>query len=198
MKIELFMDGFLNSSSNPNHNAIMLKEKDGDRKIMLSLGLFEAQGIATALKEIVVERPLAHDLFEPVTAAFGINLNGIEVYDVVDGTFHAYLCYERDGEEKRIDARLSDALAIALRVGASVYIEEELLNSCLVTDMGDGKFSVPVTFARMETLHEAFDLAIREEKYELAKQLKEEIEAREKALEQGGAAGENDETDDKE
>lgn len=203
MKIELVMDQFLNGTRSLNSNAIMLKEKGGSRKIMLALGLYEAQGIATSLQSIVIERPLTQDLFEPITAAFGIKLNYIEVNDIVDGTLHALLCYERDGEEKFIDARMSDALAIALRVDAPIYIEEEMLNNCLVTDEGGGRFSIPASFARIQTLREALDLAVAEEKYELARQLKDEIEARTKAFGQGGAVSdaasvENDGTDNEE
>jgi bifunctional DNase/RNase len=132
------------------------------------------------LQSFIVERPLTQDLFEPITAAFGIKLKYIEVSDLVDGTLHALLCYEREGEEKFIDARLSDAFAIAVRVNAPVYIDDERLDRYHITDEGDGRFSIPASFARMKTLREALKLAVAEEKYELARQLKEEIEARSK------------------
>ena len=181
MKVELVIGEIFNDKSDPRYNVLMLKEKDGERKVMLVVGLFEAQCIATSCEDIKIERPLSHDLFEPITAAFGIKLKYVEINKVVNGTFHSLLCYERDGEERFVDARTSDALAIALRVDAPMYIEEELLDKLRVTDEGGGRFSVPVAFARLKTLREALEIAIKEEKYELAMQLKEEIDAREEA-----------------
>ena len=178
MKVRISIAEIFTKTSITNAHVLMLKEKEGERRVMLIIGPIEAQGIASSLKEIETERPLTHDLFEPLTAAFGIQLKYIVVNKVMNGIFYSHLCYERDGEEKFIDARTSDAIALALRVNAPMYMEEELMAECCIQNEGGGAYSFPITFANEKTLKEEFERAIAEENYELAAHLKNEIRSR--------------------
>jgi bifunctional DNase/RNase len=89
----------------------------------------------------------------------------------------------QDGIERSIDSRTSDAIAIALRAGAPIYIEDELLSRMCVHDEQNGAFSIPITAADEATLRVAMENAVKVENYELAHKLKEEIESRQAARE---------------
>ena len=112
------------------------------------------------------------------STAFGIELQHVLIDRIMDGTFCARLCYSQDGVERHVDSRTSDAIAIALRAGAPIYIEDELLSRMCVRDEQNGAFSIPITAADEATLRAAMDNAVKVENYELAHKLKEEIESR--------------------
>lgn len=175
MKTEIVIAETLNNSLDSNVHLLMLKEKCGDRRVMLVIGTVEAQGIASACEDIMVERPLTHDLFAPITEAFGIKLVHMVVDRVVDGTFYSSLCYKRDGEIHNIDARTSDAVAIALRAKVPMFIEDELLSRYDVVAMGDKIISFSLDKADEKTLRAAIDIAVKQEKYELAMEFKEKL-----------------------
>lgn len=181
MKIELVIAEIFQKSESPTTHMFLLREREGQRRIMLVFGDVEAQGIATSIvaEDIQIERPLTHDLFELITGAFGIRLNYIVINRFSEDKFHSLLCYERDGEVHYIDARVTDAMAIALRANAPMYIEEDILEKHQVQGNNGTAFSLPVELADAETLHDALALAIKEENYELALQLKKELRARE-------------------
>jgi bifunctional DNase/RNase len=176
--VELVVTDIMSKVSDQRAHVLLLKEKDGLRKIVVALGLMEAQAIAFALRNIHTGRPLTHDLFGTITSEFGIELQHALINRIDDGTFHAILCY-RQGEAVRVvDARTSDAIAIALRAAAPIYIEDELLNRMCVQDESNGAISIPITAADEATLRVAMEHAVKEENYELAMKLKEEIDSR--------------------
>lgn len=178
MKVRIIIAEIFTKTSIANAHVLMLKEKDGERRVMLVISPVEAKGIASSLKDYNIERPLTHDLFEHITSAFGIELKYIVVNRIVRGIYYSHLCYERDGEEKFIDARTSDAIALALRVNAPMYIEEDLLDACCLQNDAEGAYSIPITIANEAALKSALDRAIEVENYELAAHLKNELKAR--------------------
>ena len=179
--VELVVADMMSKVSDRRAHVLLLQEKDGLRKIIVALGLLEAQAIAFSLRGIDVARPLTHDLFGSFAAAFGIGLQYVLINDINDGTFHAQLHYAKEGEVRDIDARTSDAVALALRAGAPIYIKDELLNRMCVRDEANGAVSIPITAADEDTLRVAMENAVKEENYELAMKLKEEIDSRHQA-----------------
>lgn len=109
--------------------ALVLKEIDGDRQLPIVIGAFEAQSIAIALeKEISPPRPLTHDLFKSFAQRFGIVVKQVIIHKLVDGVFYSSLICERDRIEEIIDARTSDAIALAVRFRAPVFTYENILD----------------------------------------------------------------------
>lgn len=178
MKVRLSIAEIFTKTSIANAHALLLKERGGERRIMVVINPIEAQGIASSLKDAKIERPLTHDLFEPITAAFGIKLKYIVINKAVRGFYYSHLCYERDGVEKFIDARTSDAIALALRAEVPMYIEEDLLEVCCLQNDTAGAYSIPLTLESEQVLKSALDRAIEEEDYEYAAHLRNELMAR--------------------
>jgi len=176
--VELVVSDMMSKVTDRRAHVLMLQEKEGLRKIIVALGFIEAQAIAFALRKVATDRPLTHDLFGLITAEFGIELQHVLINKIEDGTFHSQLCYRQGNDVRVVDARTSDAIAIALRVSAPIYIEEGLLNRMCIHDERNGAISIPITAADEETLKVAMDNAVKAENYELAMKLKEEIDSR--------------------
>ena len=103
--------------------AVILKEIENDRSLPVIVGSFEAQSIAIALeKEIKPPRPLTHDLFKNFADRFEITVKQVIIHKLVDGVFYSSLICERDKIEEIIDARTSDAIALALRFDAPIFL----------------------------------------------------------------------------
>lgn len=176
--VELIVSDMMSKASDHRAHVLLLQEKDGLRKIIVALGLLEAQAIAFALRGIGTDRPLTHDLFGAITSEFGIELQHVYIDKIDDGTYHSKLCYRQGTDIRVVDARTSDAIAIALRASAPIYIDDELLNRMCVHDERNGAISIPITAADVETLKVAMENAVKAENYELAMKLKEEIDSR--------------------
>jgi bifunctional DNase/RNase len=104
--------------------AVVLKEENGERFLPIWIGISEANAIMMELESIKFERPLTHDLIKNIFSTLGIKLKKIEVSDLKHSTYYATLYIEHNGKEYEIDSRPSDAIAIALRVGADIYVDE--------------------------------------------------------------------------
>jgi bifunctional DNase/RNase len=108
-----------------NQPIVLLKELDGPRYLPIWLGAVEATAIAFAQQEVLPPRPLTHDLFKDVLTQLGAKLNDVYLTELKDGVFYAQLNFE---EGQAISARPSDAIALALRIGAPILASEDLLN----------------------------------------------------------------------
>ena len=179
--IELVVSDMMSKVTDRRAHVLMLQEKEGLRKIIVALGFLEAQAIAFALRKVDAGRPLTHDLFGSLTSEFGIELQHVYINRIEDGTFHSQLCYRQGNDIRVVDARTSDAIAIALRAPAPIYINEDLLNRMCIHDERNGAISIPITAADEDTLKVAMDNAVKAENYELAMKLKEEIDSRHQA-----------------
>ena len=191
--VELVVTDIMSKASDHRAHVLLLSEKEGLRKIIVSLGFLEAQAIAFALRGIRTDRPLTHDLFCGLASEYGIDLQYILINRICDGTFCSLLYYKQGEVERSLDSRTSDAIAIALRSGAPIYIKEELLSRICIRDEQNGAFSIPITAADEATLRVAIENAVKVENYELAHKLKEEIESRHVA--QGCACIDNKDND---
>ena len=176
--VELVVTDIMSKANDHRAHVLLLSEKEGLRKIIVALGFLEAQAIAFTLRGIKTDRPLTHDLFGDVAGAFGIELQHVLIDRICDGTFCSRLCYRLGDVEQSVDSRTSDAIAIALRAGAPIYIDDALLSQICIHDEQNGAFSIPITAADEATLRVAIANAVKVENYELAHKLKEEIESR--------------------
>jgi len=171
--------------------AVLLREIGGERQLPVIVGAFEAQAIALALEGMKMPRPMTHDLISSMMDDLGADIKEVVITDLIDGTFYAKIYLEQyDYEGKEIDSRPSDAIAIALRVGASVYVEEEVLEEAGVvaedldevteassefTEEQEVTTSESPTEMSLEELQEALQKAVEAEEYERAAKLRDKI-----------------------
>ena len=158
--------------------ALVLEEVEGGRKLPIIIGHLEAQAIKVMMVKYQAPRPLTHDLFPTLTIHLGATLKQIVIYKAKDGVFYSYLYFDKEGEEFKIDARTSDAVALALRYKCPMYTTKSIMDSEHLHEMGQGKFSVPISSVSLQMLEEALQSAIEKEEYEQASQLRDEIRKR--------------------
>lgn len=113
---------------------VILKDLKEKKAIPIWIGIFEASAIATELEKVKFSRPMTHDLLKDVLGALEVNLIRIEIQDLRNNTFFASLFLEKDGKTFIVDARPSDAIALALRVGAQIFVEEKVIEKSRSVD----------------------------------------------------------------
>ena len=184
-------------SYSKTHNgayALLLNEKDGDRKLPIVIGGFEAQSIAVALeKEIRPPRPLTHDLFKNFSDCFEIKIKQVIIHKIVDGVFFSSLICVRDKIEEIIDSRTSDAIALAIRFDSPIFTYENVLDKAgIILKAGEIKrdkeeekseeddLSKKIDYGKLSIiqLEKAISVAVKNEDYELAAHLRDEINKR--------------------
>ena len=120
-----------------NSPIMILKDMDGEKTIPIWIGLLEATAIAGELENIKFSRPMTHDLMKNMMDKMGIKLAKIEISDLRDNTYFALIYFIFDGKEFTMDARPSDAIALALRAQAPIYVEEQVILKSKDVDLGD-------------------------------------------------------------
>jgi len=112
-----------------SQHVVILKESDRERYLPIWIGPAEANAIAMRLQGLNAERPMTHDLLVSIVASLNSNISRVVVTHVTAGTFHARLYLETaDGGEAEIDSRTSDAIAVAVRTGSTIYVDERVLD----------------------------------------------------------------------
>lgn len=190
----------LGLSVNPNSThayALVLKEVDGSRRLPIVIGEPEAQSIANELEGIRPQRPMTHDLLKNIIEGLGGVLKEVVITSLKEGTFYATLVFEYSDLE--IDARPSDAVALAIRCGASIYVSEEIMDEAAYKqddgsegaddDDEDSEFSdgpslapdeikevPPEKLSYRERLDKELSDAISSEDYEAAARIRDEIQ----------------------
>ncbi|WP_310556048.1 bifunctional nuclease family protein [Flavobacterium sp.] len=203
--VKLTIKGISYSQTQNGAYALILNEVDGDRKLPIVIGAFEAQSIAIALeKEIKPPRPLTHDLFKSFADRFDIVVKQIIIHKLVDGVFYSSIICERDKIEEIIDARTSDAIALALRFNAPIFtyknildkagiflkantendnpeniLDDVLSNSDAFTTEESNDSKNHYTKQSLSELHEMLETAVNNEDYEKAAKIRDEISKRE-------------------
>lgn len=205
--VKLTIKGISYSQTQNGAYALILNEVDGERKLPIVIGAFEAQSIAIALeKEIKPPRPLTHDLFKSFADRFDIVVKQVIIHKLVDGVFYSSIICERDKIEEIIDARTSDAIALALRFHAPIFTYKNILEKAgiyLNANQSDAEnqtatdkeiLSEPENFESNDNttsekenykkfslpeLHEFLEMAVQEEDYEKAARIRDEISKRE-------------------
>ena len=183
-------------SYSQTHNgayALLLNEKNGERKLPIVIGGFEAQSIAVALeREIRPPRPLTHDLFKNFSDCFEIKIKQVIIHKIVDGVFFSSLICERDKIEEIIDSRTSDAIALAIRFNSPIFTYENVLEKAGIilkpgekkkntdTKSTDINLSKKIDYTKLSIiqLEKAISVAVKNEDYELAAHLRDEINKR--------------------
>ena len=202
--VRLNIKGISYSQTQNGAYALILNEVDGDRKLPIVIGAFEAQSIAIALeKEIKPPRPLTHDLFKNFADRFDIVVKQVIIHKLVDGVFYSSLICERDKIEEIIDARTSDAIALALRFQAPIFTYKNILDKAgiylkvepkdenedkddvLVNEIINEELELETSSSEdelksksLEELHKLLDEAVNNEDYEKAAKLRDEISKR--------------------
>ena len=205
--VKLSIKGISYSQTQNGAYALILNEVDGERKLPIVIGAFEAQSIAIALeKEIKPPRPLTHDLFKNFAERFDIVVRQVIIHKLVDGVFYSSIICERDKIEEIIDARTSDAIALALRFNAPIFTYKNILEKAGIylksnpTEIDkdsqeiEGVLSNPEVFGlgeesntsgetyskhSLQELNDLLDNAVEHEDYEKAAKIRDEISKRE-------------------
>ncbi|HUN54958.1 MAG TPA: bifunctional nuclease family protein [Smithella sp.] len=135
MLIEMKVSG-LTIDPITNTPIVILKDMQNNKAIPIWIGLFEASAIATELEKIVFPRPMTHDLFNELLKTFNVTVDRIEIVDIRSNTFFANIYLRFDGNDYTIDARPSDAIAIALRARAPIFVDETVIEKSRNIDFG--------------------------------------------------------------
>lgn len=128
-KVELVIQNITNSQAEAGAFALLLGEVEGSRQLPVIIGASEAQAMMIFVKGIKPPRPLTHALFASCLDALGVSLLRVLIYKVDNGVFYSYIYLKADEAIIRVDARTSDAVAMALRMKAPIFIYEEILES---------------------------------------------------------------------
>lgn len=185
-KVELQVLNISNSQAQVGAYALVLGEVDGERQLPVIIGASEAQAMFIELKGIIPPRPLTHNLFASVLEVLGAKLMRVLIYKVDNGVFYSYLYLKADETVLRIDSRTSDAVALALRMNAPIFIYEDILeterlkteeSSAADSEKGVGP-EEPSKEDALEILKAALQKAIEEEDYEHAALLRDQIKQR--------------------
>ncbi len=124
--IEVTVDS-IKASLTSQYRVVILKELDEERYLPIWIGPFEADAIAIGLQGIEVARPLTHDLLNSFITAMGAKVSHILVDDLRNDTFYAHIVIDNGGQRLEIDSRPSDAIALAVRAGAPIFVAESVM-----------------------------------------------------------------------
>jgi len=198
-KIKLEISGLSYSQTQSGAYALVLGESGGKRRLPIIIGGFEAQAIAIELEKMAPTRPLTHDLFKTFAESFSIKINEVIIYNLVEGIFYAKLICQQDGaNDIEVDARTSDAIALAVRFKCPVYTYEFILSSAGIliddesgsesdTSLSANTATTTVVTAEAgdelsrkskEELKDLLRTAIEDEAYERAGKIRDELEKR--------------------
>jgi bifunctional DNase/RNase len=193
-RIKLKVMGISYSQTQSGAYALILIEENGERRIPIIIGGFEAQAIVIKLENLDPPRPLTHDLFKKFADEFNISISEVMIYKLEEGVFFSKLVCGNNEKTYSIDSRTSDAVAIALRFGCPIYITEEILDKAGITiSPSDGEVTPAADTESMfetetakygsysdEELYKLIDEAVKTEDYERAASIRDEIEKRKK------------------
>jgi bifunctional DNase/RNase len=193
-RVKLKVMGISYSQTQSGAYALILIEENGERRIPIIIGGFEAQAIVIKLENLDPPRPLTHDLFKKFADEFNISITEVMIYKLEEGVFFSKLVCNSEEKTYSIDSRTSDAVAIALRFGCPIYITEEILDKAGITispsdseisSSGESESVFETDSSRYgsysdEELYKMIDEAVKTEDYEKAASIRDEIEKRKK------------------
>lgn len=189
--VQLDIERLEPSHSHKSSYVLILREVGGERKLPIVIGPCNAGSIAIYLEsDKELERPLTHDVIKSITNSFSITISRVVIHTLLEGVFHAsFFCFLDGDEEIEIDARTSDAIAIAIRMGCPIFtyndilqeagmiLKDEYLNRNKSLDKETDKKDEISTLSIGE-LNKRMSQAIKDEDYELASKLRDEINQR--------------------
>lgn len=178
--------GLSSSPSSGGAYALILNEVDGNRRLPIIIGSFEAQAIALELENIKPPRPMTHDLLKNLVLSFDSEVQEVCINELSEGTFYALLIYEKDGQKIELDARPSDAIALAVRFGAPIYVNDEVLKEAgIVSTSHEGdeeeleetaQIEPKKEMSQLDQLKDELRTAIETENYEKAAKIRDQIQ----------------------
>ena len=194
-KIKLNILGLSYSQTQTGAYALVLSEAEGTRRIPIIIGAVEAQAIAIQLEGLKPPRPLTHDLFLNVALAFNIEIKEVLIHKLEEGIFYAEIVCEQNKNRIRVDSRTSDAIALALRFECPIYTTEEIIEKAGIImefeEVNEENENIEGIDPKVETsahinyseysleeLNDLLDVAITDEDYEKASQIRDEINKR--------------------
>lgn len=205
-KIKLDIVGLSYSQTQSGAYALVLGEANGNRRLPIIIGGFEAQAIAVEIEKMTPSRPLTHDLFKSFAESYDIQIEEVLIYNLVDGIFFAKVMCKRKDKTIELDARTSDAVALAVRFECPIYTYDFIMSSAgIVIESNDFAFLEnisgaseaetvkeepkeektlqpkevsPYSSLTMEQLENTLQKAIDNEQYETAAKIRDEIERR--------------------
>lgn len=134
MQIEMVIKGLMVDPVT-NTPIVILRDKEGQRVLPIWVGVFEANAIALQIQNVATPRPMTHDLLRNVIYDLKADIQKVVVCDLKDNTFYALLYLAVNGEVVAIDARPSDAIALALRVSAPIFVDEKVIDTAKTSDL---------------------------------------------------------------
>lgn len=184
--VQVDIIGLSTSPSSGGAYALVLGEIDGNRRLPIIIGAFEAQAIALELEKIQPPRPMTHDLLRDLFDAIGAEVLDVVIDELRDGTFFAKIRFIHDGEEAQLDSRPSDAVALAVRVDAPIYVSPPVLEEAGIASEEESTVAEEPSVApvadepaapasELDRLEQQLDNAIRSEDYERAARLRDDI-----------------------
>jgi len=195
-KVKLEIVGLSYSQTQTGAYALVLGETKGKRRLPIIIGGFEAQAIAIELEKMTPSRPLTHDLFKSFAEGFNIDVKEVIIYNLVEGIFFAKLITTNGDKEVEIDARTSDAIALAVRFNCPINTYEFILSQAgiLLDDDAISAAENPVEkedlveveesdFLKKSTeeLKQLLEAALSDEDYEKASRIRDELNNRKKS-----------------
>ncbi|MBC5992175.1 bifunctional nuclease family protein [Pontibacter cellulosilyticus] len=198
-KIQLEILGLSSSQSQTGSFALVLGERDGNRRLPIIIGMFEAQSIAIQIEKINPNRPLTHDLFKSFAEQLDVKVTEILISDLKEGVFYSKIMCTNGTTEFELDARPSDAIAIGLRFGVPIYTVESVLSEAgiILSDLEDEEeeseemavksSSTPSTTSTskeslsqtsVDELNKMLNDALEKEDYERAAKIRDELNKR--------------------
>lgn len=134
MEIEMTIKGLMIDPIT-NMPIVILKDKEGDRVLPIWVGVFEANAIALQIENISTPRPMTHDLLRNILSEIEADVQRIVVCELKENTFYAMIYLDRQGQTMAVDARPSDAIALALRTKAPIFVEDDVVESAKGLDL---------------------------------------------------------------
>ncbi len=195
-KVKLEIVGLSYSQTQTGAYALVLGESKGKRRLPIIIGGFEAQAIAIELEKMTPSRPLTHDLFRSFAKGFDINVTEVIIYNLVEGIFFAKLICSNKGKEVEIDARTSDAIALAVRFNCPINTYEFILSQAGIILDEDALTAAndnvnPLDMVEVEEtdylkksteeLMQMLETSLSEEDYEKASRIRDELNNRKKS-----------------
>lgn len=195
-KVKLEIVGLSYSQTQTGAYALVLGESKGKRRLPIIIGGFEAQAIAIELEKMTPSRPLTHDLFKSFAEGFDINVSEVLIYNLVEGIFFAKIVCNNGEKNVEIDARTSDAIAVAVRFNCPINTYEFILSQAgiilddeAINAAGEGSNLEDLVEADVndylkkstEELKQLLDAALADEDYEKASRIRDEINNRKKS-----------------
>ncbi len=186
-KVKMEILGLSTSPSSGGAYALILSEIKGNRRLPIIIGSFEAQAIALELENIKPPRPMTHDLLKNMILGLNAELKYVFVNELSESTFYAQIVLEHEGQAIQLDARPSDAIALAVRFGCDIFVcDEVLLDAGITTEPeaetleealnADIEEPAQKELSKLEQLNEQLKQAIENEDYEKAAKIRDSIQ----------------------